>query len=662
MNFTKKISRATFFILLLISSKVFSAEVMKEQMLCFEDRLSDFGVDVDYDVNDVCVSCKMIYDTTGGSGGDMSAITVLCSAVTLGAADDFELIINPDSPGLSTSSDYVLHANPSPITGASPGDTIISKYGLFGNAALFCNVGPTSCAGNSFAITLSEGHGLSSSFDIADIIALKNLTNSSSVDGNNIISKGSAGSNVFVMPPGAAPILERVSFFDAYNISSNSSLASCDPDLGSLGSCDFGALATHVSSLNFGGLSSDKVNKSAPTPAAYYISPSTTVTNGKPNFNGTRMQISGNGDVNIQSYLTETQPGFSGFNLLKERRLCDLINQPCSTESVGIGGSSGSTTVEGNGYYKRTISVSNSSGANADQITVRATINTQTLISAGKMSSDCSDIRMYGATTKFNHWVADNTCNTASTDIYVLVPSLPNGGIDLTMYYGDIGLTNESNGVTTFPIYFEDFSRGTLGSHPQSHVTSSYVAGRDNSNYSVSGGYYKQNGGSGYTGNGQAVINLDSNLTHGNFIITTKWSYSSVGSGLFQGGGIVAQSPSGGRNGPWHYSTASTYHNYTYINGSGAWIKNSGGVTTGVNYHVDVEFSSSKVWEKCFRNCSWNRGRTGSTTLGSSDSSRTVKYGASYSGYVSQYDYVLYRRIPSNGDPSVTVGSEELDN
>jgi hypothetical protein len=638
----------------------YSASVLREQMLCFEDRLSDFGVDVDYDVNDVCISCRMMFDSTGGAGGSMSSISVLCTPITVGAADAIQLIINPDIPGLDVSTEYVIHNENLADASVLPGDVIVSKSSLFEESASFCNVGSNSCTPKPFALTLGEGHGLSSDFDIADIIALKNLSNASGINGNNIVSKATAGANIFVMPPDSQPIRERVSFFEAYNISSNESLSSCDPAQGNLSSCNFSALATHVSTLDFSEVSSALVNKNPPSAVNFNIAQSSAVVNGLPVFGGERLPISSSTPSNIGFYFQESQSSFSGFELFKFRRLCEMINLPCSSVS---GESSGS--IEGNGYFKRIISVANSSGSNADQITIRATLNTQTLITAGKMSSDCSDIRIYGGSTKFNHWVADNTCNTSTTDIYILIPLLQSGGIDLTMYYGDIGLTNESNGVSTFPIFFEDFSRGTLGSHPQSHVSTSYdptnfggTAG--NSNYTVSGGYFNQNGGSGYTGSGKADITLDSNLTHGNFIITTKFIYTSVGNGLMHGGGVLLRNQGVNNwNGPFHYSTGYNYHNYTYLNGSGAWLSGTGGVTTGINYMADIEFTPSKVWEKCFRNCTWNRGRTGTTGL--STSSISLNFGGGYSGYVSKYDYVLYRRIPSNGDPTVTVGSEQSD-
>ena len=40
------------------------------------------------------------------------------------------------------------------------------------------------------------------------------------------------------------------------------------------------------------------------------------------------------------------------------------------------------------------------------------------------MHSECNDIRLYAGEEKQKHWVADNTCNTDSTDIWIKIDEL----------------------------------------------------------------------------------------------------------------------------------------------------------------------------------------------------------------------------------------------
>lgn len=95
--------------------------------------------------------------------------------------------------------------------------------------------------------------------------------------------------------------------------------------------------------------------------------------------------------------------------------------------------------------FSRPITITNSGSTLTNHHTL-LTIDTATIIGAGKMQSDCDDLRFYDQNdTELTYWI-ESDCNTASTKIWVEVPSLPNGNTDITMYYGD--LTSSAGGET----------------------------------------------------------------------------------------------------------------------------------------------------------------------------------------------------------------------
>ena len=70
-------------------------------------------------------------------------------------------------------------------------------------------------------------------------------------------------------------------------------------------------------------------------------------------------------------------------------------------------------------------------------------IGTSALIAAGKMKSDCSDLRLTDINGKLlNHWIATGTCNTSTTTIFSkLSNTLTNGNI-IYIYYGNPSATS----------------------------------------------------------------------------------------------------------------------------------------------------------------------------------------------------------------------------
>src|SRR3989338_772933 len=99
-----------------------------------------------------------------------------------------------------------------------------------------------------------------------------------------------------------------------------------------------------------------------------------------------------------------------------------------------------------NWLYRVSLSIGNTGAADSNK-KVKLDIDTATLITAGKMQSDCGDSRFTDATGKLLKYYIDTSggaCNGASTDYYVLMESIPVGGSIIYHYYGN---TNASNGT-----------------------------------------------------------------------------------------------------------------------------------------------------------------------------------------------------------------------
>jgi hypothetical protein len=112
--------------------------------------------------------------------------------------------------------------------------------------------------------------------------------------------------------------------------------------------------------------------------------------------------------------------------------------------------------------YRRPVTITNTTFALTDY-QVLITLDTQTLISQGKASSTCADLRFTDSdgTTSLNYWL-ESGCNTTSTKIWVKVPNIPASSTKtIYVYYGNPSATSASNPSTTLVIY-ENWDSGTL--------------------------------------------------------------------------------------------------------------------------------------------------------------------------------------------------------
>ncbi len=113
--------------------------------------------------------------------------------------------------------------------------------------------------------------------------------------------------------------------------------------------------------------------------------------------------------------------------------------------------------------YRKQVNLTGISSSQTDFPT-KITVDTATLISANKMQSTCADVRFADANGKLlPYWIetGTNACNTATTIIWVKVPSVPTTGATIYFYYGNSNAASAANGDNVFD-FFDDFSSGTL--------------------------------------------------------------------------------------------------------------------------------------------------------------------------------------------------------
>ncbi|KKT32430.1 MAG: hypothetical protein UW21_C0024G0001, partial [Candidatus Woesebacteria bacterium GW2011_GWB1_44_11b] len=116
------------------------------------------------------------------------------------------------------------------------------------------------------------------------------------------------------------------------------------------------------------------------------------------------------------------------------------------------------------GYnYRVPVTITNSTGQTLTNHQVLIVLNTQSLISGGKMQSGCADIRVVDSdgSTFIDHWVDDKTCNSSATHVWTEVPSISTGTKIIYIYYGNPSASSASNGDNTF-VFFDNFTGTTI--------------------------------------------------------------------------------------------------------------------------------------------------------------------------------------------------------
>ncbi|GBE17037.1 exoglucanase B precursor [bacterium BMS3Abin15] len=129
-----------------------------------------------------------------------------------------------------------------------------------------------------------------------------------------------------------------------------------------------------------------------------------------------------------------------------------------NTEVSGSGDDAFVQLDEGGGpdgtTYRREITIDNTSNSNTlteYQVLIDA-IDTATLISGGKMQSDCDDLRFTNASfAALDYFIVGGTCDTSDTEIWVKVDSIAaSSNTTIYMYYGAAAASEGQDESATF--------------------------------------------------------------------------------------------------------------------------------------------------------------------------------------------------------------------
>jgi len=97
--------------------------------------------------------------------------------------------------------------------------------------------------------------------------------------------------------------------------------------------------------------------------------------------------------------------------------------------------------------YRRNITINNTQiGYTLTDYQILITLDTASLISAGKMRSDCGDIRFIDTNDNLLSYWIESGCNSTNTKIWVKVPQIPASNYaTIYLYYGNPTATSLSN-------------------------------------------------------------------------------------------------------------------------------------------------------------------------------------------------------------------------
>jgi hypothetical protein len=111
--------------------------------------------------------------------------------------------------------------------------------------------------------------------------------------------------------------------------------------------------------------------------------------------------------------------------------------------------------------YRQRIDISNSSGSTQSNFQVQLSFNTSALVTAGKLQTNCNDLRITdqgGNLLPF--WIEPTTCNTTTTKIWVKVTSIPTAGAPLYLYYSNPSSPSGSSNPST--VFIREMNSATV--------------------------------------------------------------------------------------------------------------------------------------------------------------------------------------------------------
>ena len=174
----------------------------------------------------------------------------------------------------------------------------------------------------------------------------------------------------------------------------------------------------------------------------------------------------------------------------------DDFNNYTSKENISVGYDgtlylSNRTWIYGLWKYRLPINITNPNSQMLYDFQINFNLDTQTLISQGKMRSDCSDIRITyynitdGKEYPINYWI-ESGCNTLSTTIWVKIPYVYlNSDTLIYVYYGNLDETNSLSDPNKVFDFYDDFDEGYVNNEKWSGGNTQIVYDEISSSYAA---------------------------------------------------------------------------------------------------------------------------------------------------------------------------------
>jgi len=318
---------------------------------------------------------------------------------------------------------------------------------------------------------------------------------------------------------------------------------------------------------------------------------------------------------------------------------------PITRSSSGQGNSSISFK------YRRQITINNSQNSNnLTDFQISITLDTQSLISAGKMRSDCGDIRFFDSDgqTSLNYWL-ESGCNTNTTKIWIKVPSIPaNSSKIIYIYYGNQNATSSSSGDNTF-LFFDDFNGTSLDT--------------------TKWGLKKSSGGSVSISNGQITFSVSGTSDYVWIHSLNPFVYP-----VWQEAKVVAM-PSGSPTYRQGLSTSTSiksngnyYNSYSidwYSGGTPAFrIVGDSSSNGWLVTQVSSSFNANKIWQFSWISTGSQKGTDGVNSLTGTNTTNSIGNYYAFWGISSWtsgsvvLDWVRIRKY-TYPEPTISIGNEE---
>lgn len=125
--------------------------------------------------------------------------------------------------------------------------------------------------------------------------------------------------------------------------------------------------------------------------------------------------------------------------------------------------------------YRQKIDITNS-GSSLTNFQVSVTLNTSSLVSAGKMQSNCADLRLTDKNgTALPYWIetATNICNSTTTVVWTKLTTVPIGITSIYVYYGNSSAADAQSASSVFINYFDYTSAASWTCDADHHAANS---------------------------------------------------------------------------------------------------------------------------------------------------------------------------------------------